>query len=56
MVLEHADNDTLNTYLNQHFNELDWNDKYKLALQLAKAVEWMHVSGIVHRDLVMIKF
>ncbi|RGB38844.1 kinase-like domain-containing protein [Rhizophagus diaphanus] len=33
-VLEYADSGTLNTYLNEHFNELDWMDKYKLASQL----------------------
>jgi hypothetical protein len=27
LVLEYADSGTLTTYLNNHFNELDWNDK-----------------------------
>ncbi|RIA87250.1 kinase-like domain-containing protein [Glomus cerebriforme] len=35
LVLEYADSGTLKTYLNRHFNELDWNDKYQLAFQLA---------------------
>ncbi len=35
--MEYADSGTLNTYLNKHFGELDWNDKYQLALQLASA-------------------
>ena len=56
LVLEYADDGTLNTYLNEHFNELDWNDKYQLALQLASAVECMHDCDIVHRDLVTINF
>ena len=56
LVLEYADGGTLNTYLNEHFNELDWNDKYQLALQLASAVECMHDCDIVHRDLVIINF
>jgi serine/threonine protein kinase len=54
--LEYADGGTLNTYLNEHFNELDWNDKYRLALQLASAVECIHDCDIIHCDLVIIKF
>ncbi|PKY56191.1 kinase-like protein [Rhizophagus irregularis] len=38
LVLEYADSGTLSTYLNEHFNELEWNDKYRLSLQLASAV------------------
>ena len=56
LVLEYADGGTLNTYLNEHFNELEWKDKYQLALQLASAVECMHDRDIVHRDLVIINF
>jgi serine/threonine protein kinase len=53
LVLEYADSGTLNNYLNKHFNELDWNEKYQLALQLASAVECMHNCDIIHRDLVI---
>jgi serine/threonine protein kinase len=51
--LEYADSGTLNVYLKNHFNELDWNDKLRLAFQLASAVECIHNRGIIHRDLVM---
>ena len=54
--MEYADSDTLNTYLNEHISELDWDDKYHLALQLASAVECIHDCDIVRRDLVTIKF
>ena len=54
LVLEYAKNGTLKNYLNKHFNELEWNDKYQLAFQLASAVEFIHENGIIHRDLVMI--
>ena len=53
--MEYADNGTLNTYLKEHIGELDWNDKYHLALQLASAVECIHDCDIIHRDLVIIK-
>jgi len=55
LVLKDADS-TLNTYLNKHFNELDWKDKYQLASQLASAVKCIHDCDIVHRDLVIINF
>ena len=52
LVLEYADSGTLNTYLNEHFNELKWNDKFQLAYQLASAVAFIHECDIIHRDLV----
>ena len=54
LVLEYANNGTLNAYLSKHFNELDWNGKYRLALQLTSAVEFLHGEGIIHRDLVIL--
>ncbi|PKC15822.1 hypothetical protein RhiirA5_407728 [Rhizophagus irregularis] len=51
LILEYANNGTLNTYLNEHFNKLDWNEKCLLALQLASAVEFLHEKDIIHRDL-----
>ncbi len=51
--MEYAVSGTLNTYLNEKFNELDWNDKNQLALQLASAVAFIHECGIIHRDLVI---
>ncbi|RGB34940.1 hypothetical protein C1646_759926 [Rhizophagus diaphanus] len=51
LVLEYADSGTLDTFLDDHFNELDWNDKLRLAFQLASAVQCMHCCGIIHRDL-----
>ncbi|CAI2182909.1 2088_t:CDS:2 [Funneliformis geosporum] len=51
LVLEYADCGTLNAYLNKHFNELGWDDKYRLSLQLASAVECIHDCDIVHCDL-----
>ena len=52
--MEYADSGTLNTYLNDHFNEIDWSDKSHLASQLASAVEFLHEEDIIHRDLVML--
>jgi serine/threonine protein kinase len=56
LVLEYADSGSLKTYLDKHFNELEWNDKYQLALQLASAIMFIHEHNIIHRDLVIINF
>jgi len=55
-VLEYADSDTLESYLSKNFYELDWNEKLRLALQLASAVECIHGCDIIHCDLVTINF
>jgi serine/threonine protein kinase len=51
--LEYADGGSLYSYLKENFNKLEWCDKYRLALQLASAVECIHNEGIIHCDLVM---
>ena len=51
--MEYADDGTLKTYLNEHFNELEWDDKLRLALQLANAILCLHERDIIHRDLVI---
>ncbi|CAB4404697.1 unnamed protein product [Rhizophagus irregularis] len=50
-VMEYANGGTLRSYLKEHFNNLTWNGKLNLALQLAHAVSCLHDEGIVHRDL-----
>jgi serine/threonine protein kinase len=52
LVLEYADGGSLYSYLKENFNKLEWNNKYRLALQLASAVECIHNKGIIHCDLV----
>ncbi|RIA93656.1 kinase-like domain-containing protein, partial [Glomus cerebriforme] len=51
LVLEYANGGTLKTYLKEHFNELNWDDKYQLASQLANAVAFIHEYDVIHRDL-----
>ncbi|GBC38023.2 kinase-like domain-containing protein [Rhizophagus irregularis DAOM 181602=DAOM 197198] len=51
LVLEYADGGSLYSYLKKNFTKLEWNDKYRLALQLASAVEYIHDKGIIHCNL-----
>ncbi|CAB4380858.1 unnamed protein product [Rhizophagus irregularis] len=51
LVMEYADCGSLQSYLKENFNKLEWNDKYQLALQLANAVECLNNEGIIHCDL-----
>jgi serine/threonine protein kinase len=51
--MEYADSGTLREYLKEHFDNLTWNDKLNLALQLSSAVLCLHDEGIIHRDMVI---
>ncbi|RGB34706.1 kinase-like domain-containing protein, partial [Rhizophagus diaphanus] len=51
LVMEYADGGSLRNYLKNNFNTLTWNDKYLMAYQLSSAVSYLHVEGVVHRDL-----
>jgi serine/threonine protein kinase len=50
--MEYADSGTLREYLKENFDNLTWNNKYNMALQLACAILCLHDEGIIHRDLV----
>ncbi|GBC22532.2 kinase-like domain-containing protein [Rhizophagus irregularis DAOM 181602=DAOM 197198] len=51
LVMEYADGGSLRNYLKNNFSKLTWNDKYLMAYQLSSAVSYLHVEGVVHRDL-----
>ncbi|PKY14702.1 kinase-like protein [Rhizophagus irregularis] len=51
LVMEYADSGTLREYLKKNFINLTWNDKFKMAYQLACAVLCLHEEDIIHRDL-----
>src|SRR6266540_1111270 len=56
LVMEYADCGSLQSYLKENFDKLEWDNKYQLALQLANAVACMHNEGIIHCDLVRYSF
>ncbi len=51
--MEYADSGTLREYLKKNFDNLTWNIKFNMALQLSCAILCLHDEGIVHRDLVI---
>ncbi|GET58466.1 uncharacterized protein OCT59_023919 [Rhizophagus irregularis] len=51
LVMEYANSGTLRNYLSECFENLTWNDKLNLALQLANAISFLHDNEIVHHDL-----
>ena len=52
MVLEFADGGDLCAHLKSHFADLTWKEKYKLGLDIANGLGYLHVLNIVHKDLV----
>ncbi|GBC04282.1 hypothetical protein RclHR1_00560009 [Rhizophagus clarus] len=50
-IYEYAEGGTLRNYLKENFPSLNWQDKYRLALQLSSAIECLHENEIVHNDL-----
>ncbi|CAB4412521.1 unnamed protein product [Rhizophagus irregularis] len=51
LVLEYANGGSLYSYLKENFTNLEWDDKYCLALQLAGAIDFIHNKGIIHCNL-----
>ncbi|RIB27327.1 kinase-like domain-containing protein [Gigaspora rosea] len=51
MVLQFANNGDLRSYLHNHFSELDWPTKIRMAEEISSGVNYLHSSDIVHRDL-----
>ncbi|GBC32604.2 kinase-like domain-containing protein [Rhizophagus irregularis DAOM 181602=DAOM 197198] len=50
-IFEYADNGTLRDYLENNFNNLDWNIKLRFAIQIVDAVSFIHRKNIIHRNL-----
>jgi serine/threonine protein kinase len=52
--MQYASNGDLQSYLKENFKNLSWNDKKKLAFQIADGLNFLHNENILHRDLVSI--
>ncbi|CAG8742349.1 21117_t:CDS:2, partial [Rhizophagus irregularis] len=48
----YANDGDLQNYLKNTFKDLTWDDKKKLAFQIADGLNYLHNENILHRDLV----
>jgi len=50
--MEYANEGDLRMFLSKNFKDLDWNKKFKLALNITNGLYYLHNENILHRDLV----
>ena len=50
--MEYANEGDLRMYLSKKFKSLDWNEKFRLALDITNGLHYLHKEDILHRDLV----
>jgi len=50
--MQYADGGDLRNYLDNYFKNLTWDDKKKLAFQIADGLNYLHNENVLHRDLV----
>ncbi|RGB22418.1 kinase-like domain-containing protein [Rhizophagus diaphanus] len=51
LIMQYADGGDLQNHLKNNFKNLTWNDKKKLAFQIADGLNYLHNENILHRDL-----
>ncbi|CAB5156935.1 unnamed protein product [Rhizophagus irregularis] len=51
LIMQYADCSDLQNYLKDNFKNLTWDDKKKLAFQIADGLNYLHNENILHRDL-----
>ncbi|GBB91011.1 hypothetical protein RclHR1_01810014 [Rhizophagus clarus] len=51
LIMEHADGGNLRQYLKHYFSKLTWDDKIRLAYQIAEGIKFLQGEKILHRDL-----
>jgi len=49
--MQYANGGTLRNYLAANFAKLTWQDKRRLAIDIASAIDCLHADNIIHRDL-----
>ncbi|CAB5156950.1 unnamed protein product [Rhizophagus irregularis] len=51
LIMQYADGGDLQNYLKTNFINLTWDDKKKLAFQIADGLNYLHNENVLHRDL-----
>ncbi|KAF9580329.1 hypothetical protein BGW38_003067 [Lunasporangiospora selenospora] len=51
MVMKHCINGNLCSFLEKNHETLTWLERYRLSIEIAKGLEFLHKSGFHHRDL-----
>ncbi|CAG8775361.1 4352_t:CDS:1, partial [Ambispora leptoticha] len=51
MVIQFANSNDLRCYLRDHFAELDWSIKIRIAKDISSGINCLHNANIIHRDL-----
>ncbi|GBC26195.2 kinase-like domain-containing protein [Rhizophagus irregularis DAOM 181602=DAOM 197198] len=51
LIMQYADGGDLQNYLKTNFKNLTWDDKKKLAFQIADGLNYLHNEDVLHRDL-----
>ncbi|KAG0030766.1 hypothetical protein BGZ82_007296 [Podila clonocystis] len=51
MVMKHCTNGNLVSFLEKNHSNLTWSERYRLSIEVAKGLEFLHKSGFHHRDL-----
>ncbi|KAG0358169.1 hypothetical protein BG005_002640 [Podila minutissima] len=51
MVMKHCTNGNLCSFLEKNHTNLTWAERYRLSIEIAKGLEFLHKSGFHHRDL-----
>ncbi|KAK3825683.1 MAG: kinase-like domain-containing protein, partial [Benniella sp.] len=51
IVNKYCSNGNLTSFLENHHEDLTWLERYRLCIEVAKGLEFLHKSGIYHRNL-----
>ncbi|KAK3825686.1 MAG: kinase-like domain-containing protein, partial [Benniella sp.] len=51
MVMKYCSNGNLTSFLRNHHEDLTWLERYRICIDVAKGLEFLHKSGVYHQNL-----